>query len=297
MKYLISGGEGFIGRYLKDKLLKEGHEVKTLDIAGDPDFKISILDYDSLSEIMHGLDGVFHLAAITSPPQFEDDMISGFNTNVYGTLNILRAAAINNVKRVVLASSSAVYGDIAFAGKEDLKIPGHKNMYATTKLFDEYLAQYYHLRSELEVVSLRYFNAYGVGENVKGMYASVFTQFLRSISEGKNPVVYGDGTQSRDFIYVKDLAAATYLAMTRGKSGEVYNIGTGKSISFNSIISEMSNVLGKKIVPEYTANPFKNYQMFTLADPSKAKEELSWEPEYGVRDGIREIARSQGLKA
>ena len=131
MNFLITGGEGFIGRNLKESLMKENHEVLTLDIEGNPNFKSSILDSEHLSAAMNEVDGVFHLAATTSPPQFEADLLHGFNTNVIGTFNVLKAASDHNVKRVVLASSSAVYGNIRIPGREDMVIPGHDNMYAT----------------------------------------------------------------------------------------------------------------------------------------------------------------------
>lgn len=295
MNFLVIGGEGFIGRFLVSKMRLEGHSVRTVDIAGKPDFNVNILDYASLKTTMHEMDGVFHLAAVTSPPQFETDLSEGFETNVNGTLNVLRASAEMGVKRVVFASSSAIYGDMTEPGKEDFPITGHNNMYATTKLFDEYMAKYFHLRGELETVALRYFNTYGIGENSKGMYSSVITKFLDSIEMGKKPVIYGDGSQSRDFVYVKDLAEATYASYFSGRSGETYNVGTGESISFNGIISEISSVLGNSIEAEYSPNPFRNYQMFTKADITKIRNQIGWSPSYGIRDGIDEMAEEMGL--
>lgn len=295
MKFLVTGGEGFIGRNLVSKLRQNGHSAATLDIAGAPDFKVNILDFDRLSDAVKGMDGVFHLAAVTSPPQFETDLPLGFNTNVNGTLNVLKASVDAGVKRAAIASSSAIYGDILTAGNEELAIPGHKNMYATTKLFDEYIAKFFHLREELKVVSLRYFNAYGMGENTKGMYSSVPSKFLESIRKGEKPVVFGDGTQSRDFVFVKDVAAASYAAMLKGESGESYNVGTGNSISFNDIVLEISSVLGRKVEYEYAKNPFRNYQMFTKADISKITSHTGWRPDYTLRSGVMEMATQMEL--
>lgn len=295
MNFLVVGGEGFIGRFLVNKLSIEGHNVKTLDIAGTPDFKINIPEYRPLHSAMKDIDGVFHLAAVTSPPQFETDLMLGFETNVNGTLNVLKASAEAGVKRVVLSSSSAVYGDMAEPGKEDLPIKGHNNMYATTKLFDEYVAKFFHLRGELETVALRYFNTYGIGENTKGMYSSVISKFLDSVSRKDKPVIYGDGTQSRDFVYVKDLAEATYETYFKGGSGEAYNVGTGVSISFNDIVSIISSVFGETIEMQYAQNPFKNYQKFTKADISKITRQVGWKPSYDLREGIVEMVREMHL--
>ena len=295
MNFLVTGGEGFVGRYLKNELENEGHSVNTLDIKGTPDFRVSILNYPEVLKSLRGVDGLFHLAATTSPPQFEDDLVAGFNTNVNGTLNVLKAAAENGVKRAVIASSSAIYGDLRIPGREDMSINGHRNMYSTTKLIDEYLAKYFTLRNELEVVCLRYFNAYGIGENTKGMYSSPISEFLESVSRKERPVIFGDGTQSRDFVYVKDIASATSRAMQAGTAGEIYNVGTGVSVTFNGIMDLIKEVLGKEIMPEYVKNPFKNYQIFTQADVTKIRKALSWKAKYSLREGIREIVIHMNL--
>ncbi len=295
MKFLITGGEGFIGRNIKQSLIEDQHEVETLDIEGNPDHKVSILEIEALNEAMKGVHGVFHMAATTSPPQFETDLISGFKTNVLGTLNILKAASGNNVKRVVLASSSAVYGNITVPGNESMEIFGHENMYATTKLFDEYLGRYFNLRKELEVVSLRFFNTYGIGENTKGMYSSVISKFLDSILKQQKPIIFGNGSQSRDFIYVKDLAEGAKIAMEKGISGQSYNFGTGESYSFNRILNVISQLLNREIIPEYQDNPFKNYQNFTKANMEKTFSNLPWMPKYSLKEGIKEMCQDVGL--
>ena len=295
MKFLITGGEGFIGRTLKQTLLEEGHEVFTLDIEGKPDFKSSIQDLDSVRTAMKGMDGVFHLAATTSPPQFESDLLEGFNTNVLGTFNVLTAAADQSVTRAVLASSSAVYGNIAVPGREDMAIPGHENMYATTKLFDEYLGKYFSIRNELEVVSLRLFNTYGNGENSKGAYSSVISKFLESITMREKPVIFGNGTQRRDFIYVKDVAESAKIMMYKGKAGESYNVGTSVSTSFNAIAELFSEFFGETIEFSYKANPFKNYQLFTQADMTRTYAAINWKAKYNLRQGIIEMMQELNL--
>lgn len=295
MKFLITGGEGFIGRNIKNQLTNFGHEALTLDRSGNPDFKIDILDFNSLLDAAEGMDGVFHMAAVTSPPQFEDDLFTGFDVNVRGTLNLLKAASENHIKRVVQASSSSVYGNLSVDGREDMVIPGHENMYSTTKLFDEYLGKYFTIRGELEVISMRFFNAYGIGENSKGMYSSVMTKFLESIKKGESPVIFGDGNQRRDFVYVEDVADATINAMNNGKSGETYNVGTGVTTTFNDILKNIEGILRRKVEASHVKNPFKNYQYFTLANTEKAKRDLKWSSKVSIKEGIEKMAKSFDL--
>ena len=295
MKYLVTGGEGFIGRNLRTELETAGNEVVTLDIIGNPEIKGSILDYDLVFKSTVNIDGVFHLAAVTSPPQFESNLDLGFTTNVNGTFNVLKASAENNVEKVVLASSSAIYGNISVPGKESMKVPGHENMYSTTKLIDEYIGKYFTLRNELEVVSMRFFNAYGAGENSKGMYSSVISKFLSNISRNEPPIIFGNGEQSRDFVYVEDIAGAAYQAMKKGRPGESYNVGTGVSNTFNFILSSINEVLGTNAKPIYQKNPFKNYQYFTQADTKKTERELRWKSEFDLSEGITKTARLMGM--
>ena len=295
MNFLITGGEGFIGRNIKKILEADNHDVKTLDVEGKPNYKNSILDFDSVSDAVRDTFGIFHLAATTSPPQFETDLFQGFNTNVIGTLNVLKAAADNNVKRVVLASSSAIYGNLKVPGKEDMVIPAHENMYSTTKLFDEYLGKYFTIRNELEVVFLRFFNTYGTGENSKGLYSSVISKFFDSIAKKEKPVIFGEGTQQRDFIYVEDLAEASKIAMFKAKVGEAYNIGTGISTSFNDIAKIFSDLFDGTIEFTYQKNPFKNYQMFTQADMTKTFSTLDWKPKYSLVEGIKKMKETLNI--
>jgi len=200
--YLITGGEGFIGRNLKDFLIRNNIIVKTIDINGNPDYLISVTDYDSLMEIKEDFDGIFHLAATTSPPQFDEDPLSGFNVNANGTLNVLEFAKQKNIPRVVLASSSATYGNSTSFSVERELPDRYSNLYPVTKILDEYLARFYSVRKDVECISLRYFNTYGPGENSKSQYASVIWRFIKSFHKHERPVIYGDGEQRRDFIYI-----------------------------------------------------------------------------------------------
>ena len=295
MNVLVTGGSGFIGRNIVKVLKEQGNEVGSLDIKE----KNSVADYHITCDIrnrhmvekaLKGIDHVFHLAAVTSPPEFENLTGEGYEVNVIGTYNVLEASAKNNVKRVILASSSSIYGDIKRAAVETLLPETYSNFYPMTKRINEMTAR---LISEydLETISLRYFNTYGVGENSKGDYSSVIWKFMDAIRNSKKPTIFGDGRQSRDFIYVDDTARASVLAMKNGAPGEAYNVGTGRTTDFNTIFQIVKEEMGYQDAAEYAPNPLKSYQMFTLADITKAKEELKFEPKFGIRDGVKKMIK------
>ena len=294
MKSLVIGGSGFIGRNIIELLNKKGHYTVSYDIAkkdNDANDHISgdILDYDKLAISMKGIDYVFNLAAVTAPPEFEDIDSNGYEINIMGTYNILKAAYKNNVKKVILASSSAVYGNINVPVKENMATDAYPNLYAVTKYTNEITARSFSLLRHLDSVYLRYFNTYGLGENTKGAYSSIIHKFIEDLKNKRNPVIFGDGTQRRDFIYIKDNARASVLAMEKGKAGEAYNIGTGISTDFNTIYKIVKEEMNSNIEAKYEKNPFSSYQMFTQADIEKAKNDLGFTPEYDIRSGVREM--------
>ena len=287
--YLITGGEGFIGRNIKRYLQKNNCNALTLDIEGKPDFMISVTDFPYLMDIDEEFDGIFHLAATTSPPQFESDPLGGFNVNANGTLNILEYAKRKKIRRVVLASSSATYGNSESISREEIVPNTYSNLYPITKTIDEYLARYYSVRKEVECIPLRYFNTYGIGENSKAQYASVVWRFITDLQNGRTPTIFGNGDQSRDFIYVEDTAKASVLAMERGIPGESYNVGTGTTTNFNDIYRMVAEEMHSEVQAEYIPNPLKNYQYFTHADITKARKDLGFDPEFDLRSGIRKM--------
>ena len=287
--YLITGGEGFIGRNIKQYLQKNNCDALTLDTDGKPDYMISVTDFYSLMDIDEEFDGIFHLAATTSPPQFESDPLGGFNVNANGTLNILEFAKRKKIRRVVLASSSATYGNSESISREEIIPKTYSNLYPITKIVDEYLARYYSVRKEVECIPLRYFNTYGIGENSKAQYASVVWRFITDLHNANTPVIFGNGEQSRDFIYVEDTAKASVLAMERGIPGESYNIGTGTTTNFNDIYRMVAEEMHSEVQAEHIPNPLKNYQYFTQADITKARKDLGFDPEFDLRSGIRKM--------
>lgn len=295
MNILVTGGSGFIGRNIVKLLKEEGNRVATLDVKD----KNSVADYHVMSDVRNlpmvqkackGMDYVFHLAAVTSPPEFENPLGEGYSVNVMGTYNVLAASAANGVKRVILASSSSIYGSTPEPAKEESQVDSFSNLYPLTKKINEMTA-YFFLTHNLETVSLRYFNTYGTGENSKGSYSSVIWKFIENIKNRVRPVIFGNGNQSRDFVYVKDTARASVLAMEKGIPGEVYNVGTGKSTDFNTIFKIVKDETGYEGDAGYFPVPFKSYQMFTLADMTKTKRELNFEPTYDVRTGVKMILK------
>ncbi|MCL4480444.1 MAG: NAD-dependent epimerase/dehydratase family protein [Candidatus Thermoplasmatota archaeon] len=287
--FLVTGGEGFIGRNIISRIRDLGGEAYSLDIAGKPDFKISITDRRKFNDVKKKFNGIFHLAAVTSPPQFETNPDKGLRINVNGTYNVLDFARKHGVNKVVLASSSAIYGDSREIAVESKYPDRYQNLYPVTKIVNELFSRHFSLRNEVDCVSLRYFNTYGPGENTKGAYASPISKFISSSLKGDDIEVFGDGTQSRDFIYVKDTAAASIAAYEHGKAGESYNVGTGITTSFNEI-AEMVKTISKsesKIV--HVKNPFKNYQMFTQADMTKTTSELKFNQSYDLKKAIKEM--------
>ena len=290
---MVTGGSGFIGRNIVKLLKEEGNTVATLDIRD----KNSSADYHIMADVRNihmvqsackGIDYVFHLAAVTSPPEFENPLGEGYGVNVLGTYNVLAASAASGVKRVILASSSSIYGSDAGTMREDHLTSTYTNLYPLSKRINEMTANLFQ-EYNLETVSLRYFNTYGVDENSKGAYSSVIWKFIESIRNGTAPVIYGDGKQSRDFIYIKDAAKASVMAMKKGKSGEIYNIGTGRTTDFNTIFNIIKTEFGYEGDAQYIPNPLKSYQYFTKADVSHTGEQLGFAPDYDIRKGARDI--------
>lgn len=290
-RFLITGGQGFIGRNLKSLLIKMGNEVSTIDITGKPDYNVSVTDFHGLMKIEERFDGIFHLAATTSPPQFEDDPLNGFNVNANGTLNILEYAKRKGIRRVVMASSSATYGDTKTISDEKSVPDMYSNLYPITKILDEHLGKCYSIRGEVECISLRYFNTFGPNENSKGMYSSQISKFLESALSDEPIIIYGDGTQRRDFIYVKDNARATWLAYKKGRIGESYNVGTGVTTDFNTIAKMVKEITLSDSEIKHIPNPLKSYQMFTQASMEKTKKDMAFVPEYDLKRSITEMAQ------
>jgi len=303
MKILVTGGAGFIGSNLVEALVEKRHEVIVVDnlflgtegnlakVMKDVNFfKGDLRDKELIKNISKDCDFIFHEAAASSAPMFFKDPTESFSSTVDGFLNILHAAKENNVKRVIYASSSSVYCKLKPPHREDMQVIPI-DLYTLSKIVVEKMAKIYTDLFGLETVGFRYFSVYGPHEKAKGKYANIISQFLWDMKKGISPVIYGDGTQTRDFIYVKDVIQANLLAMDMKKkiAGEVFNVGGGSAKSFNDIVEILNKVLETSLKPKYVKNPIKNYVMHTLADTKKAKTILGFEAKYSLEQGLNEI--------
>ncbi len=295
MKIVITGGAGFIGSNLAEELSKD-NEIIVLDdlFAGklsnirDLDIKFvegSITNLDLLQKLFKDVEYVFHQAAIASVPRSINDPVASNNANINGTLNVLVAAKDSGVKKVICASSSSVYGDTPELPKrEDMK-PTPKSPYAITKLAGEYYSTVFSEVYGLKTVSLRYFNVYGPKQDPSSEYAAVIPKFIRKAQENKPPIIYGDGEQTRDFTFVKDVVNANILALERGEG--VFNIASGSRISINELADKIIAMCGKSL-KQIHESPRPGDVKHSLADISKAEKELRYKPEYVLEEGLRE---------
>jgi len=265
--YLVTGGAGFIGSHLCERLLKEGHGVRVLDnffsgkesnlesLGGRVDLiRGDILDARVVSEAMKGVHIVFHEAALGSVPRSVADPITTHNVNITGTLNILLAAREACVRRVVYASSSSVYGETAELPKHEGITPQPLSPYALSKLAGEhYIAVFNHVYG-FEAVGLRYFNIFGSRQDPESQYAAVIPKFIMALLEGTPPVIYGDGLQSRDFTHVENVVEANLLASeAEGVSGRAFNVACGGRYSLLDLLDRLKRIIGSDIEPIHEA--------------------------------------------
>ena len=299
MRYAVTGGAGFVGSHLVKLLIKKGHEVKVIDnlhtgkmenlqeVESEIEFqKIDIQDYDSIEKELNSVDGVFHQAALTvvqdsfkMPEKYHD-------VNVKGTENIFKIAQKNNFK-VVYASSSSVYGhqNVIPILEDFEKRP--INPYGKTKLDDENLAEKY-AKYDVKIIGLRYFNIFGKGQTLE--YAGVITKFLDRIRDKKPPIIFGTGSQIRDFIHVEDIANANYLAMDSNVSNLHVNVGTGNSISIlelAKIMIDISNLDLEPIMEKALEGDIEKSQ----SDNTLARKSFGWEPEKKLEEWLKEIMK------
>ncbi len=298
---LVTGGAGFIGSHIARKLLESGHSVRVLDnfstgkMENIDDLKDrieivrgDIRDIDMVKNAIKNIDYVFHQAAFVSVPRSLKDPGETAEVNVKGTLNILVCARDSDVKRLVSASSSSVYGDSPALPKKESMPPNPISPYALSKLEAEEWCGLFGKLYGLETVSLRYFNVFGPNQNPNSEYAAVIPKFIKSVLSNKPPTIYGDGTQTRDFTYVKDVIDANLLAL-KGKPG-VYNIGSGKKISINMLLDMINRIAGKSLEPVY-AEPRPGDIEHSLADISLARKGLGYNPGSDLEQGLRETMR------
>ena len=265
---LVTGSSGFIGSHVAAEALKEGYRVKGLDLKENDNTAIEfvkgdIRDKSAVSKAIEGVDFIIHLAAVTSVVEFEKNPVECFDININGFMNVLWAAHEHKVKKVLYASSAAVYTGEHFSDSMPLDYSKQHNPYSQSKIINEMHADYFFHSRGLDSIGLRFFNVFGDGENEKGQYASIATQFIKNKRRGEPLVVYGDGSQARDFINVSDVANITLMLLKKGSPG-VYNVGTGNVFSYEHI----AEVIDKSSI-KHVDNPLKAYQYLTKADTSK----------------------------
>ncbi len=290
MKYLVTGGAGFIGSNLVDELIKLGHEIKVIDNFStgkreniNPQAVLIEADIRNLEQIKPyfvGIDGVFHLAALPRVQTSIEDPATSNDININGTLNVFIAAREAKVKRVVYSASSSAYGDGHEMPLKENYLPRPMSPYGLQKYVGEHYARLFSLLYGVETVSLRYFNAYGPRLSLVGGYVTVIAVFLRQKKNGEKLTITGDGNQTRDFTYVGDIARANILAMQSNRvgRGEVINIGAGQNYSVNEIAEKIGGEvehIGARIEPHDT-----------LADISAARKLLGWQPEINIDQGL-----------
>lgn len=300
--FLVTGGAGFIGSNITRALLDAGDTVRVLDnfatgrrdnLSGIEEsvalFEEDIRDLEAIRPAFEGADYVLHQAALPSVPRSVKDPVSTTEANVNGTLNVLIAARDAGVKRVVMASSSSVYGSNPELPKHEGMRPLPISPYAASKLADEaYAASFTHVYG-LETVCLRYFNVFGPRQDPTSQYAAVIPLFVTLLLRGERPTIFGDGEQSRDFTYVANVIQANIRAATSpGGSGQAFNIACGSRISLNELLAHLNDIIGTNIEPIYTearAGDVKH----SLADISAAREAFGYDPQVSTREGLEHV--------
>ncbi len=296
---LVTGGAGFIGSHVAERLCAGGHRVRVLDnfatgrrdnlahlgedielIEGD------IRSYERAHNAVRGCELVFHQAALPSVPRSVQDPLTSNESNVTGTLNILLASRDEGVRRVVLASSSSVYGPSPTLPKQEEMPAVPISPYAVAKLAAEAYGRSFFQVYGLETVALRYFNVFGPRQDPRSAYAAVIPRFATALLAGERPVVYGDGEQSRDFTYVDNTVDANLLAADAPDvAGQVFNVACGERISLNDLLDELRSIVGSDTAADYQERRPGDL-VHSLADLTRAREAFGYEPAIGFRAGL-----------
>ena len=300
MRYLVTGGAGFIGSNLVDEILRRGHQLVVLDdlsagkesnlasVRNRIDLRIgSITDLAELQSACRGVDYVIHLAARTSVPRSIKDPVETNRVNIDGSLNVLVAARDAKVRRVVFAASSSAYGETPTLPKVETMQPQPISPYGVSKYVGELYAEVFGRVYGLENACVRYFNVFGPRQDPTSQYSGVLSRFMLAVIQGQQPVVYGDGEQSRDFTYIDNVVDETLRACEAdGASGLVFNGGTGSRITLNEVLNMLEKVTGKKVQAKYDpprAGDIRDSQ----ADISRARKVLGYEPLVDFEEGLR----------
>lgn len=303
-KVIVTGGAGFIGSHLTEELVKQGYYVTILDdlstgkmeniepLLKNENVKFipgSVTDSRLLQKLFKDVLYVFHQAAIPSVPRSIENPLASHEVNVTGSLKVLLAAKDNGIKKVIYASSSSVYGDTPTLPKREDMFPNPLSPYAVTKLAGEYYCRVFQEVYGLPTVCLRYFNVYGPRQDPNSQYSAVIPRFMKSVSEDKPPIIFGDGEQTRDFTFVKDAVEANILAAESDATG-ILNIGRGESTSINRLAKLIIGFTKNTLKPIHD-KPSPGDIRHSLADISRARA-FGYEPKFSLEQGLREATRS-----
>ena len=297
MKYIVTGGAGFIGKNIVKLLINQNHEVEVVDnlhsgkLSNLEEIKdqikfheVNILDFKKMEEICKDVDGVFHQAALTVVQESYSKKEEYYKVNVKGTENIFTLAEKYNFK-VVFASSSSIYGNTNSIPIKENFDRNPINPYGQTKLEDEYLAEKY-WDMGVEIIGLRYFNVFGKDQNIS--YAGVITKFLERILKNEPPQIFGIGNQVRDFVFVEDVAQANIDGMKNNIKNGFFNVGTGTTISIKQIAEHMLKITNNNIKPTYL-DPLEGDILQSQADIQSIKKELKWIPKKELKKWLEEV--------
>ncbi len=301
-RIVVTGGGGFIGSNLVKHLMRNNEVIVVDDFSTGRRENLqgieenitlvtgSITDQELITRLFKDVDYVFHQGALPSVPRSIDDPVTTNLVNVNGTLSVLVAARDNNVEKLVFASSSSAYGDTPTLPKVETMSPHPQSPYAVTKVTGEHYLEIFNNVYELRTTSLRYFNVFGPGQDPDSQYSAVIPKFVRAITNDAPPTIFGDGEQSRDFTYVRDVIQANIRAAeSRKADGEMLNVAKGDRTTVNELAGMIIRAFGKKgkIQPEYAPSRPGDVR-HSLADISKARELIGYEPKYTLEDGLEE---------
>jgi nucleoside-diphosphate-sugar epimerase len=296
--YLVTGGAGFIGSHIVEALRQRHETVRVFDnfatgkrrnlehLSGIEILEGDVRDVDAVKRAVSGADYVLHLAALVSVPQSMSDPASTQAVNLTGTLNILTAAAAGRVRRIVLASSCAVYGDNDDLPLAETALTKPLSPYAASKLMAEIYCETYYRSFGLPTVCLRYFNIYGPRQDPNGEYAAAIPKFAQRMQHQQPPVIFGDGTQTRDFVHVSDVVRANLMACEcESAVGQVFNIATGRGVSLLQLVTELNALQDTSFTPEFQP-PRTGDIKHSRGDGGKAARLLQFVPATSLRDGL-----------
>lgn len=303
---LVTGGAGFIGSHLAEELSSKHNVVVVDDLFLGRESNLKKIkskikfynndycDADFIRNLInkHKIDYVYHFAGWSSAPMFDEKEAEGYEVNIVGFARLLRACLNTTVKRVLYASTSSMYGAIDVQEESAKVFP--PNFYSITKYAMEHTARLFYEIYGLESIGFRFFSVYGKNETHKGNYANLVSQFLWNLQKGEEIVIFGDGTQTRDFTYVKDILSALVIGMGVDKSfakASYYNVGTSDSYTLNEMIKILEEETGKKATIKHIENPIKNYIKHTKASTKKIEKDFGFRPKFDLKSGIRDMLK------